>query len=239
MAGRDSQPKPAFFWQGALLVLPAVLLAALGLYFLERDRRLAGDEAREQAQIIARELCDLLKDGAALDENLSSFYHDCVKAAADTPRGTSRGHSVPVWDSRHQTEHDVPAQSRDEIFNHWPESEFGELWCSGGLWLSPRGELAALGWDRPGRPVAVPTKLTAPASALDVARLSPEQGELWDKARQAEFAAGGTQNADAVYRAFLDLAPNFGAWLITRSPCSSPATARLMMPSRCSWPSNR
>jgi signal transduction histidine kinase len=47
---------PSFFWQGLLILLPAALLAAAGLYALRRDRLLAEHEAAESARKAASEL---------------------------------------------------------------------------------------------------------------------------------------------------------------------------------------
>jgi len=49
---------PVFVWQAALILLPVALLAGVGFYYLEQDRRLAEDEARERAQVMARELAE-------------------------------------------------------------------------------------------------------------------------------------------------------------------------------------
>ena len=48
--------QPAFFWQGALIVLPALLLGSLGLVLLRQDRLLAEREAVEQARQLAGQL---------------------------------------------------------------------------------------------------------------------------------------------------------------------------------------
>src|SRR5688572_3886969 len=47
---------PRFVWQGVLIILPALLLAAMGLIALRQDRALARMEAEEQA---SRFLSDL------------------------------------------------------------------------------------------------------------------------------------------------------------------------------------
>ncbi len=50
--------KPTFFWQGVLILLPACLLAALGLYSLRKDRLLLESEAQTRAQQLADDLAD-------------------------------------------------------------------------------------------------------------------------------------------------------------------------------------
>jgi hypothetical protein len=66
------QHPPRFFWQGVLILLPVVALAAAGLVSLWQDKALAQHEARERAQAhaddIAGVLWSRLTDRAALDE---------------------------------------------------------------------------------------------------------------------------------------------------------------------------
>ncbi len=50
------QTKPGFFWQGMLIVLPVVVLAAVGLVSLRQDKILAQHEVTERAQAIAADL---------------------------------------------------------------------------------------------------------------------------------------------------------------------------------------
>ena len=56
MEPRRSKRKPTFFWQGLLIVLPVVVLAALGGVSLRQDRLLAQHEAAERAQAIVDDL---------------------------------------------------------------------------------------------------------------------------------------------------------------------------------------
>lgn len=51
---------PGFFWQGALIILPVILLAAVGLFSLRQDKALATQEAKERAQFVADELTQRL-----------------------------------------------------------------------------------------------------------------------------------------------------------------------------------
>jgi signal transduction histidine kinase len=56
MARSDPRREPTFFWQGALIVLPVVLLSAVGLVSLRKDRALARLAAVERAHGLAEEL---------------------------------------------------------------------------------------------------------------------------------------------------------------------------------------
>lgn len=62
--------RPGFFWQGALIVLPAILLGSVGFYSLRQDRLLAEREAAEQGGLIATGLArDLLPKAFALQQS--------------------------------------------------------------------------------------------------------------------------------------------------------------------------
>ncbi|MGO9203825.1 MAG: hypothetical protein ACLQM8_25170, partial [Limisphaerales bacterium] len=62
--------KPGFFWQGALIVLPAMVLGSAGFYSLRQDRLLAEREASEQGRLIVTALGrDLLPKAFALQQS--------------------------------------------------------------------------------------------------------------------------------------------------------------------------
>ena len=48
-----AERKPTFFWHALLILLPLVVLAALGFFSLRQDKLLAEQEARERAEAIA------------------------------------------------------------------------------------------------------------------------------------------------------------------------------------------
>ena len=56
MGRRNPNSKPSFFWQALLIVLPVLVLAAVGFFSLRQDKILAQHEAVERAQAIADEL---------------------------------------------------------------------------------------------------------------------------------------------------------------------------------------
>src|SRR2546425_13331506 len=57
--------KPGFLWQGSLIVLPVVVLAAVGVVSLRQDKLLAQREAAERAQAIADDLLPKLSSALA------------------------------------------------------------------------------------------------------------------------------------------------------------------------------
>ncbi|MBI3415629.1 MAG: HAMP domain-containing histidine kinase [Verrucomicrobia bacterium] len=60
--------RPAFFWQAALILLPVIALATVGLISLRQDRILAELEARERAQVIADDVSQKVFDALQLAE---------------------------------------------------------------------------------------------------------------------------------------------------------------------------
>ncbi len=55
-SGQSALRKPSFAWQAMLIVFPVALLAAVGFFFLQQDRRLALSEATERAESLAEDL---------------------------------------------------------------------------------------------------------------------------------------------------------------------------------------
>ena len=65
---RPAQTKPpSFLWQGLLIVLPVVLLAALGLLSLRQDRRLAEQDAQDRARELLRQLAPELARSVGIE----------------------------------------------------------------------------------------------------------------------------------------------------------------------------
>ncbi len=56
----SASKKPSFLWQAILIVLPLLLLTAVGIYSLRQDRVLAEADARERAQREAQGLADAI-----------------------------------------------------------------------------------------------------------------------------------------------------------------------------------
>ena len=56
MTGRRTQRVFGFWWQGLLILLPTVVLAAVGFRALRQDQRLVEQEARQRAAEMARDL---------------------------------------------------------------------------------------------------------------------------------------------------------------------------------------
>src|SRR2546422_11540501 len=50
--------QPSFFWRGAFIVLPVLVLTVVGLLSLRQDRLLAEAQGRQRAQELAEELAN-------------------------------------------------------------------------------------------------------------------------------------------------------------------------------------
>src|SRR5262245_28288434 len=80
MAGPREQSKPTFLWQAILILLPVLVLTAIGWISLRRDKLLARQEAASQAQALADDLVprlwsEIISKGAG-DSNQISFQVD-------------------------------------------------------------------------------------------------------------------------------------------------------------------
>ncbi len=69
---RRTPTKPHFYWQGTLIVLPALLLAASGIYALRQDRVLAQHQATEAAKELSVDLSNRLLQEVFAPELLSA-----------------------------------------------------------------------------------------------------------------------------------------------------------------------
>jgi signal transduction histidine kinase len=68
MAASHTPRKPAFFWQGMLILLPVVVLAIIGVISLRQDKILAQHDAAERAQAIADDLAAKIWNGLTAKE---------------------------------------------------------------------------------------------------------------------------------------------------------------------------
>jgi choline dehydrogenase-like flavoprotein len=200
MASRkiNSNRKAGFFWQGLLILLPVLVLAGFGLFFLRQDKIAAENEAKERAQATVD---DLLADisGDQFLANLLEIYF-----SAETMRGKT-GNSVPAWFPKIGAEANVIAPMRDEIFNTWPSAAGGEVWGGVPMDLDENGQARWLGSGKAKRPVNYTHTLEP--MPLDLGRLSAEQGKSWDKAQQAEFSGTDGTKAIEAYQNFLKDSP--------------------------------
>src|ERR1039458_4682323 len=73
MPSPNSRPRPSFFWQGLMIILPVAVLAVVGLYSLRQDEQAAEQAARKRASDSAQSLARAVGDmaGEELHQYLS------------------------------------------------------------------------------------------------------------------------------------------------------------------------
>ena len=208
--------KPTFFWQGLLILLPVMALAGFGLSFLRQDKRLAENEAKERAQILADDLSASFSNN--FFENLSRLYFDSVNAKINQheDRGINTYFLVQASLNASKDVVDVNSPLRPEILKNWPEAAYGSLWSYRGIKLDAEGRLAAVGCKMNERGEATYSGAVRPGvfaqtpRPLARATLSETQKAAWDRARNEEFSATDPQKAIEAYGRFLALSPSAG-----------------------------
>src|SRR5258705_11875529 len=64
--------RKALVWQTTIIVLPVIVLAGVGAFYLQQDRILVRHEAEERARLIAQELTDKLWQGLSNPSGISN-----------------------------------------------------------------------------------------------------------------------------------------------------------------------
>src|SRR6266567_1933131 len=81
VSGRNR--RPTFLWQGLLILLPVLVLAAVGFFSLRQDKTLAQREAAEKAQSIADELAQKLWAALAEQKDDQRFHYFEISARGE------------------------------------------------------------------------------------------------------------------------------------------------------------
>lgn len=93
MNHEPTQKRPSFFWQGALILFPLLVFAAIGTYLLIQDRSRVEKEAREECLLVVERLAEFAAKNLAVRSR-----EDFRKLRADTRSGISvfrSGYQVP------------------------------------------------------------------------------------------------------------------------------------------------
>ena len=168
MAASQSHRTPAFFWQGASIVLPVIILAVVSLISLRQDERAAENDARERAATDAQNLSHAIR--SSVDEELPRFLTlQNVWMLGLYEAGQADISSV-FPDAKLQA--DIASWERD-----YPGLKFSELA------LPPASILAD------GRQIQPPEVPVAPQPPQWFRDLSPRQRELWAALRAAATPA--------------------------------------------------
>jgi signal transduction histidine kinase len=192
MAKLNPKRKPAFFWQGALILLPMAVLAVVGLFSLRQDRVLAEQEAREFGASIARRLAQ------AIGEETFRPLADYREANFLLHENRTADLGLTQWEGGSKME--------------------DAAWQRIGTWqrANPGIDLAAMPvWECvPNIPVERSVPQIYPLAPLPpdwLLELSPEQRRLWQEEEQADFSASKLNAAEAAITKFIATKPPDGA----------------------------
>ena len=178
MAAQQTRPPPAFFWQGCLILLPVLALAAASLVSLRQDERTAENEARRRAVGNVQSLARAMR--VSVDDELHRFLtlqNDWMLGM----RVAAEASASAVFPAA-KLQADLARWERD-----YPGLRLAEL-------ALPRGDILA-----DGRQIEPPDFPAAPRPPNWFLELSPRQMNDWQTLR-----AGGTPRQMAEWRqAFL------------------------------------
>jgi len=177
---------PSFFWQGALILLPVIVLALASLVSLRQDERAAENDARNRAAESARSLGRAMR--SSVDEELQRFLTLQNMWVLDLRPASQPGVTMVFPDPKMQS--DIEKWERD-----YPRLHFTEL-------ALPPGAVLA-----DGRQIEPPDFPATPQPPKWYCDLTLEQKKSWEALR-----AGGTQKErEARRQAFLDTRPSTDA----------------------------
>jgi signal transduction histidine kinase len=190
---KTGRPVPVFFWQAVLILLPVAGLAWFGLYSLRQDKLLAGREAKEFGAVIAERLAQAI--GTNVEQQLRDYREAnfALHANRTTDLGLAGG-----WVGGPQTE-----SNEWQRIKEWqqanPEVDLSVMPVSDcGLGISP---------ERSSPQIYPP----APQPAEWLQQLTPEQKQLWQAVKEAEFVSKDFSSVQAILAQFLATKPPAGA----------------------------
>jgi len=192
MAATRTQTGSSFFWQGALILLPVIVLAIVSLASMVRDEVSAEQDARSRAaqnvQSLARAMRSTVDDEIQRYLTLQNVWMIGLRSAgqpavsSDFPDAKSKA--------------DIEKWERD-----FPGLKFTDL-------AAPQGNLLTDG--RQLDPPDVPAAPTPPEWFIE---LSSQQKTLWEGLRRAVDANSNPASMQAASEAFLDSNPSHNAKL--------------------------
>ena len=124
MSQKQKHRSPTFLWQGVLILLPVVVLACMGFSFLERDKQLVLQEARENAKSLANQISTYiaprLETQLRAQDNYASW--DLDKTNTTFRRSLSSTSSVGSDSSKTTFRYNVPEQPYHELIEYMRRS---------------------------------------------------------------------------------------------------------------------
>ncbi len=180
---------PVFLWQGILILLPVVILAAVGFASLSWDRNAAEQDARENSVRLAKQLVQ--QQTSYLNQEAQDYWNVQIEwqAEHEVELGLMVGHLSPDLFAR-----------REAWQQRWPQLKLIDL---------PKVDLSA---DEAGKLFkAEPGYSPIPTPPSWLAELQPEQRELWAKAQKNEFYSHDLNAARIALEQFLQTHPGHAA----------------------------
>jgi signal transduction histidine kinase len=207
-------------WQAALILLPVLGLAGFGLYSLRQDRLLAEQEARESGQILAQRLAQAI--GTETAQQLLDYRE--ANFALHANRSADLG--LSSWAGG------APTES-----NAWQRIK---VWQQ----ANPEIDLFKLPPVDSSSYLETQPEMMPPQPADWLAQLNPEQQQLWQFAKQAEYQAGDVSAEQIAIQKFIASNPPKGAranaeYLLllakTRGMAATEAVTQIAEFSRSHW----
>ena len=175
-----------FFWQAVFILLPVAGLAGFGLYSLRQDRVLAEQEARESGTVLAQRLAQAI--GTEGVKQLSDYRE--ANFALHANRTADLGQSS--WAGG------VPTESNAWVrIQEWQQA-------------NPEVDLATLP-PSDGNINVLPDKSLEAVPPDWLGQLDPEQQQLWQAAKAAEFVSKDFTAVAAAIQKFIATKPPRGA----------------------------
>ena len=195
-SGQSPDPSNPIFWQAILILLPVIALTVLGLFYLQQDRSLAEQEARDRAGITADRLAQALGQEASRqlhDYREANFTLRCIREGdlgwmawgAGTKQEEQAWQTVKTWQAANPDFDLLNLPVSDVDISATPH--FNSPYSSPKLYPS------------------------APLPPDWVAKLTQEQRQIWRAVEAAEYAANDTSAARLAITNFLKSQPPAGA----------------------------
>ncbi|HTX22530.1 MAG TPA: HAMP domain-containing sensor histidine kinase [Candidatus Aquilonibacter sp.] len=186
------RPAPVFLWQAILILLPVAVLALFGLFSLRQDKLLAGQEAKEFGTVIAERLAQ------AIGTNVEQQLRDYREANFDLNANRTTDLGLSSWKGGVQSESNA-WQRIKEWQQANPEINLPAMPVSD-CWLDLKSESSS--------PQIYPL---APQPPEWLQQLTPEQNQLWQAVKKAEFVSEDFSNMQSILEKFIATKPPAGA----------------------------
>ncbi len=185
------RPPSVFIWQAVLILLPVAGLAWFGLYSLRQDKLLAAQEAKEFGVVIAERVAQAI--GTNVEQQLRDYREAnfALNANRTIDLGLSGGWSGGTESNEWQRIKEWQQANPEVDLSVMPVSD---------CWLGITPERSS--------PQIYPL---APQPPEWLQQLTPEQKQLWQAAKEAEFVSQDFSSVQTILAQFLATKPPAGA----------------------------